>query len=1031
MNPQARTRKPETPLRPVGNDHFAVFINIARHNAFIAITELSKIYSLTPPNEDELAASHFITSLNASTIDARKLKQRLKRLSGLMPFLKSLQDKTDSEIIGILKELLSLLNQFRNYYSHFNTSDFLKINSNEFITSDKILILEHIFEKSALSLTNSEKAYDRSEIVSLLKNEKRPPEKSYFYEFIENNQFSEKGIAFFFCLFLDKPNAMKFLKRLRGFKGADTKQFRATLEAYTTYCIQLPEPKFLSDRPNLAIILDGIEHLKRCPIEVYKALSFRDKKLFERNVMREDLNGDLQEETIELLRYDDRFPEFAMRFLDDFDVLSDKDRKNTYRFELQLGKKVVESKKIADETAEIQEKIPVRFKPVKAFWKLADIPRKKDEAVIEWQQDLEELYAYEPHYKIENHSIGIKKIAKENTFHLNNPDELPDAYVSEYQLRNIIFLSLESPNKEEFFMACQIRIGQIKSLYKALSVTPHDREAAKEKYKHLINNDLLPKPLVKYLSNGFDNLPSYKTKAIKKLKFWQDETESLLAEVKRHNEKYQKAQNEKKPFRSFFKSGQIATWLIKDIQHFLPLQGKLSVQKYNALQAKLALYNVDGLKEMLTDFQVYDTPKGTDRNMPEKGGGHQFIKTVFDKNPQRLPNHWLHFYNDYLNAKKQWIEEKVTFLNSMPDTEAEIMKQQPLFYFLDLGSNYQEGEKVVYFRENSPEYIAKYCQELLKLPVDLPIALSYDLVANMRKGIETLKSVTDFIDDKYHSEPTYYRLQRQYELFRAFGEKPSEKLFSTTKKPLHEIYREYQSKKTDPRTIKKIKGFLDQEQRIRYLKICDKLLVKILEKYLEKETELKGVKLTDAQGKLRLDNVLETEFEMPPYHFKVRLKDYGRYRRFVKDRRLVSMQDYLEQTTFTPDVLIKELNTYEKQRAELLKNVFTFEKRLLSSKDQFNINLADQQIVLKEDTQRTYLTHNYLLEVALRNNFISENEAKAMRWFRNGALHNQLPDLQKLENLIDIAEQKTQGYFLKGMGMYKKTIEKMDEFNQK
>jgi hypothetical protein len=154
-------------------------------------------------------------------------------------------------------------------------------------------------------------------------------------------------------------------------------------------------------------------------------------------------------------------------------------------------------------------------------------------------------------------------------------------------------------------------------------------------------------------------------------------------------------------------------------------------------------------------------------------------------------------------------------------------------------------------------------------------------------------------------------------------------------------------------------------------------------------------------------------------------KDYGRYRRFVKDRRLVSMQDYLEQTTFTPDVLIKELNTYEKQRGELLKSVFIFEERLMSLKDQFNINVADQQVVLKEETQRTYLTHNYLLEVALRNNFISENEAKAMRWFRNGALHNQLPDLKNLENVIDIAEQKAQRYFLKGMEMYKKAIGKM------
>jgi hypothetical protein len=827
MNPQARTRKPETPLRPVGNEHFAVFINIARHNAFIAITELSKIYGTTPPNEDELAASHFIATFESKTIDVRKLKQRLKRLSSLMPFLKSLQDKTDTEIVGILKDLLSLVNQFRNYYSHYNISDFLTINSNEFVTSDKVSILENIFEKAVLSLTNSEKAYDRFEIASLLKSEKRA-DKPYFYEFIDNNRISGKAIAFFFCLFLDKPNAMKFLKRLKGFKGADTKQFRATLEAYTTYCIQLPEPKFLSDRPNLAIILDGIEHLKRCPIEVHKTLSFRDKQKFERKVMREDLNGDLQEESIELLRYDDRFAEFAMRYLDDFDILSDAKKQNTYRFEIQLGKKVVESKKLAEETTEAQDKIPVRFKPVKAFGKLADIPRKKDEAVIDWQQDLEELYAYEPHYKIENHSIGIKKIATEDAFRLNNPEELPDAYLSEYQLRNIIFLSFEASNKEEFFMACQIRIGRIKSLYKALSVATHDKESIKQKYHELINNDLLPKPLVKYLTHGLDELPTYKSKAIKKLKFWQDETENLLAEVKRHNEKSEKARKENKFFKPFLKSGQIATWLIKDIQHFLPLQGKLSVLKYNALQAKLAIYNAEELKEMLTDFQVYDTPKGTDRNMPEKGGGHQFIKIVFDKNPKGLPFQWLRFYDDYLNAKKQWIEDKIKFLTTMPDTEAEIMKQQPLFYFLDLGSNYEEGEKIVYFRENSPAYIAKYCEELLKKPVDLPIALSYDLVANMRTGLEKAKSVTDFIDDKYQSEPPYYHLPRQYELFRAFGDKPSEKLFATDKKPLHEVYGEYKAKKTDPRTIKKIKGFLDQEQRIRYLKVCDKLLVKIL-----------------------------------------------------------------------------------------------------------------------------------------------------------------------------------------------------------
>jgi hypothetical protein len=183
--------------------------------------------------------------------------------------------------------------------------------------------------------------------------------------------------------------------------------------------------------------------------------------------------------------------------------------------------------------------------------------------------------------------------------------------------------------------------------------------------------------------------------------------------------------------------------------------------------------------------------------------------------------------------------------------------------------------------------------------------------------------------------------------------------------------------------------------------------------------------LTDAQGKLILDKVLETEFEMPPYGFKVRLKDYGRYRRFVKDRRLVSMQDYLNQSVFTPDTLIKELNLYEKQRSEFLKIVLEFEKRLLSASDTLNINLADQQITIPCKPPKTHLTHNYLLEVALRNNFISENEAKAMLWFRNGALHNQLPDLQKLVDLIDIETQKTQRYFLKGMEMYKDAIEKM------
>lgn len=1027
---------------------------MARHNVFLIINQVTEAFSylnFKKINDDEDIKKG--THILANIFDPAKPEfedERQKVYNYLLkrhhlPFVKifnsEVSNENDDNYIDyarlhnfIIKSFQSI-DVLRNAFSHNLAID----------DSGNIVGLKREIHPSIVD--DIELLFKNAPIFSFIRNFQTQKEEDYehlknykLFETTGSNQFTDQGLFFFVNLFLERSHATKFLKRFKGFKNETTPPFRATIQSFTSFCIKVPDVRLGNENPKHTILMEMLTELNKCPKELFYHLTDEDKKEFEprlqekekQNVVLnstnyEDISDEDLDETIKELtafkRHDDRFPYFALRFLDEINALKN------IRFQITLGKLIVEryDKKITDRFHDRRV-----IKIIKAFGKLSDFTDKESNVLGILKQGFEDNEAiqfeqYAPHYNMSNNKIAFyvfsdadEKIKYPNVFE-NKADRVdiqnnPTGFISIHDLPKLLILESLISNKGEQMIVDFIQNTNLEIFDKAgldqirqqanfnpetftkrtandkalkgrdgdiefLSVDLEkeflqwlrmskeqllalDKDAFKKKtkdpkslelftqikYQYLLQQrreelqkylpmdlsmNMLPSRILDYLMNvqgqQGDKEIHQKIKAIK------DEAKQLVKSLKKEIEKPKQEQR--------IKLGELATFVAKDIINMVidkEVKNKITSPYYNKLQNKIAYFslNKEEIIALCEELQLFD-----------KQVGHVFLT----KDLIHGANGIIDFYLDYLEAKVNWIDKDLFVKGKTGGYLFPKFKKIPLSFEKirkDSGSN------------DFDEWLLNKSQK----PVDLPRTLfDVQLVQILKSKLRQLKVAYNPTDKfsvllaKYLGNDTqpFYLYKRKYNESK---DNPVEfSVNGLTSKELKTNYSKFVN------SNEKLIRFTQTKDRTMKL-MCDKLLAEdrsigLNDRFLlreihpnsehnpleshasfEQKIYRKGNEtfftVVAKDNPKQLEEIetfklLQTEEERQSYNgqkwYEWTIKDFGRFKRFVSDRRIPNLADYFDTKEIPFDLLDYQIKEYDKYREKIFELTFKLERSIVKT----------------------------------------------------------------------------------------------------
>lgn len=688
------------------NKHFwAAFLNLARHNVYITINHINKLLEIREIDNDEkvLDIKALWEKVNG---DLNKTERLRELMTKHFPFLetaiysKNKEDKEEvkqekqakAQSFDSLKHCLFLflekLQEARNYYSHYKYSEstkepmlekeLLKKMYNIFDDNIRLVIKDYQHNKD-INPDEDFKHLDRTE-----------EEFNYYFTTNKKGNITASGLLFFVSLFLEKKDAIWMQQKLRGFKDNRESKKKMTHEVFCRSRMLLPKLRLESTQTQDWILLDMLNELIRCPKSLYERLQGEDREKFRVPLDPIDEDYDAEQEPFKntLVRHQDRFPYFALRYFDYNEIFTN------LRFQIDLGtyhfsiyKKLIGGQK---EDRHLTHKL-YGFERIQEF--------AKQNRPDEWKAIVKDLDTYEtsneryisettPHYHLENQKIGIRfrngnndiwpsletngENNEKSKYKLDKPYQA-EAFLSVHELLPMMFyyllLKKEEPNNDkknasivEGFIKREIRY--IYKLYDAFANGEINSIGDLEKYceDKGIPKRHLPKQMVAIL---YDEHKDMVEEAKRKQKEMVKDTKKLLATLEKQTQ--EEIEDGGRNIR-LLKSGEIARWLVNDMMRFQPVQkdnegnplnnSKANSTEYQMLQRSLALYNKE---EKPTRYfrQV---------NLINSSNPHPFLKwTKWEE-----CNNILSFYRSYLT-------KKIEFLNKLKPEDWE--KNQ---YFLKL-----------------------------------------------------------------------------------------------------------------------------------------------------------------------------------------------------------------------------------------------------------------------------------------------------------------------------------------------------------
>lgn len=711
------------------NKHFwAAFLNLARHNVYITVNHINKVLELKNKKDQDIIIDNDQDILAIKTHwekvngDLNKTERLRELMTKHFPFLetaiytKNKEDKEEvkqekqakAQSFDSLKHCLFLflekLQEARNYYSHYKYSESTK---EPMLEKELLKKMYNIFDDNIqLVIKDYQHNKDINPDEDFKHLDRTEEEFNYYFTRNKKGNITASGLLFFVSLFLEKKDAIWMQQKLRGFKDNRESKKKMTHEVFCRRRMLLPKLRLESTQTQDWILLDMLNELIRCPKSLYERLQGEDREKFKVPFDPADEDYDAEQEPFKntLVRHQDRFPYFALRYFDYNEIFTN------LRFQIDLGtyhfsiyKKLIGGQK---EDRHLTHKL-YGFERIQEF--------AKQNRPDEWKAIVKDLDTYEtsneryisettPHYHLENQKIGIRfrndndeiwpslKTNGENNekrkYKLDKQYQA-EAFLSVHELLPMMFyyllLKMENTdngkennevgtkkkrnknNEQEKHKIEEIIENKIKDIYALYDAFANGEINSEEELKeYLKGKDIeivhLPKQMIAILESKPKDMVK---EAKRKQKEMVKDTKKLLATLEKQTQG--EIEDGGRNIR-LLKSGEIARWLVNDMMRFQPVQkdnegnplnnSKANSTEYQMLQRSLALYNKE---EKPTRYfrQV---------NLIESSNPHPFLKwTKWEE-----CNNILSFYRSYLT-------KKIEFLNKLKPEDWE--KNQ---YFLKL-----------------------------------------------------------------------------------------------------------------------------------------------------------------------------------------------------------------------------------------------------------------------------------------------------------------------------------------------------------
>jgi hypothetical protein len=1083
--------EPKRTMQKGSDKHFfAAYLNTARHNVFITMCEVQKYMGKTEITSDDQIISGLSILDEAKTPDqALKLVIKLeKHFPFIQPMMnRFLQSQNRNEEKGrpqdyyyLLKNIFQTLNKLRNEFSHFEQQD-THVSTDLELTLNAVLdaaargvkdrfnweqeVVEDLFRMKA-GMISKRDSYGREKTVR-----GAVPKPDFWYKFVSDSRFTEKGLAFFTCLFLEKKDAYLFLKQLRGFKDSREAKYQATFEAYCFYSIRMPLVRIVSNEIENALALDMLNELQRCPSDLFELLSETNKQKF--RIDLNEVSADELEPEVVLKRKNDRFVSHILAYFDQTEAFS------KLRFYLDLGNYHF---KVYDKMIDKEKRTRRLTQKITAFGRLNEFQQlAKPEHWLALEQNKEcgddtpKPYIMEtyPHYHLFEDNIGCKfvqtKVASYPDLTTNlKPSgafktEQPDFWMSKDDLMGMAFYQfLENQNgngkrlslpqteqilrtqyhkarklvKENLTPLFSEKMARFNGLIEPFEMSNEDpllvqtylsRKQEVNKYlqeQFKLDFHDVPDAITDYLMGIESRL--FEDIATEKIEKLISQTERQLKTLDRKTDKKnRKNQVGRKEFKDI-KAGKLGDFLAKDFLRFQPSlttngSDKITGLAFQVLQAKLAFYGRDKetLEDTLREFKLIDSENQ-----------HPFLKQLITKKHRGI----ISFYREYLGLKKNYLLKCLE------------TKAFDSYQWLHLNKSRKKQEE---------DYIGKLLQNYSKLPVYMPRGMFIEPLKKLCSSIfigqqweacfEKERINTSFLIQQYFKielndeAQEFYQWERSYKIFnRMLDSRRSFELrnalpsiFLNTNQleqqlPLLKEWidslPEINSKGMPERANRKkdLRAFLKSEKYIRHLKTQDMVLFLMAKDLLTRANDKTLIEQSLAKLKLKaivpnapnsilsevipfevnLNLVSETSIDKHTETYQkvifqpnLKIKNYGDFRRFLKDRRLHELLAYVTNERIERSILEKELEEYERTRIRIFKTIMDFEKKVCT-------NYATELLSVEENADAHTSRYEKILKAYVLGSGDNQVDIEKLKIIRNKFYHNEYPPYYLFKNDI-------------------------------
>lgn len=685
---------------------YAAFTNMAQHNFIITMRRIHYDLGVDNQVKDADPTETVVSNLASKKYAKDKKLKACQLLRRHLPFLVPMADdciangKAKDEIEAfcfLLPKISKVLSFYRNYTTHFDSDEDDEMNKLHLNERSLVYCLKALF-KAALRTVQQRFSYEEREI-SFIKNKDMGKSTSKYSlskkEVISSTDdkpaevLSKRGLLLFISLFLEKKYINELLAKTKEFYRYEdlnsAKRKSIIFEAVSVYRINLPYVRYDSERDYTMLALDMLNELQRCPRELFDLLSRADQELF-----RSEPKDDDSTDTMLMLRYDDRFPQLALRYIDNQEVLK------SIRFQINLGKyrfAFYNKKCIDNALLEKESRVRSLQKELHGFGRLNEIEKERREQWAALIRDFDDVepdtaattpYITDHHasYLISNNRIGLywkagKDDPKPGLPMLSaNPQARdllerrksgepvvtlvqPKCFISVHELPALVFyhLLLEDLGAEkvkDLGLANEERVIKnwadgFKSMVEKVldgSVT-HDNVVEQAAALGIDYVRQIPKKLQQYLSSAeYDDSRNNK-KLQERLSTMIVENEKFIARLEKDLERVADKRNRRgtKKFVEI-KPGRLGSWLAHDIIALqpTPVEGnKLTGLNFQILQSALSVYDdFDHLRRILVSARLI----GTERP-------HPFLEDVVRGEPKTV----ILFYKRYLEKRLSWLKQ--------------------------------------------------------------------------------------------------------------------------------------------------------------------------------------------------------------------------------------------------------------------------------------------------------------------------------------------------------------------------------------